>query len=128
MLPIISGGHTAYQDTFLSDILIYYPDPLILSKQTWNTIIEFWHLDLSLTDTFIQDYYSKYGPAPRTSACMLRSYLLSIKLKVTSITVSLRQKSYYLTLRWMIFLSTIIVGPKESLHLEAFQKTFKLTA
>ena len=87
MLPIISGGHSTYQDTFVSDFLIYYPEPFVLSKQTWNTIIEFWHLDLSLTDTFMQDYYSKYGPAPRTPSCMLRSYLLSIKLKVTSITV-----------------------------------------
>ncbi|MFA9466863.1 MAG: hypothetical protein ACERKN_21620 [Velocimicrobium sp.] len=83
MLPIISGGHTAYQDTFISDFFIYYPSPFVLSKQTWNTIIEFWHLDLSLTDTMMQDYYSKFDPAPRTPSCMLRSYLLSIKLKVT---------------------------------------------
>ena len=87
ILPIISGGHSTYQDTFVSDFSIYYPDLFSLSKQTWNTIIEFWHLDLSFTDTFMQDYYSKFGPAPRTPSCMLRSYLLSIKLKVTSITV-----------------------------------------
>lgn len=35
----------------------------------------------------MQDCYSKFGPAPRNPSCMLRSYLLSIKLKVTSITV-----------------------------------------
>jgi hypothetical protein len=86
LLPIISGGHTAYQDTFVSDFLLYYPDPFVLSKQTWNTIIEFWYLDLSLTDTLMQDCYSKYGPEPRLPSCMLRSYLLSIKLKITSIT------------------------------------------
>ena len=51
MLPIISGGHSSYQDTFVSDFSIYYPDLFSRSKQTW------------------------------------RSYLLSIKLKVTSITV-----------------------------------------
>jgi len=49
MLPIISGGHSTYQDTFVSALLIYYPESFVLSKQTWNTIIEFWHLDLSLT-------------------------------------------------------------------------------
>ena len=87
MLPIIFGGHSTYQDTFVSDFLTYYPNPFALSKSTWETIIEFWHLDLSLTDTLMQDCYSKFGPAPRNPSCMIRSYLLSIKLKVTSITV-----------------------------------------
>ena len=87
MLPVFSGGHSTYQDTFVSDFLTYYPNPFALSKSTWETIIEFWHLDLSLTDTMMQDYYSKFGPTPRNPSCMLRSYLLSIKLKVTSITV-----------------------------------------
>ena len=87
MLPIISGGHSTYQATFISDFLAFYPHPSLLSKQTWTTIIEFWHLDLSSTDTFMQNYYSKFGPAPRNPSFMLRSYLLSIKLKVTSITV-----------------------------------------
>lgn len=32
------------------------------------------------------DSYSKFGPSPRDPASMLRSYLLSIKLKITSIT------------------------------------------
>lgn len=32
------------------------------------------------------DCYSKFGPAPRQPSCMLRSYLLSIKLRITSIT------------------------------------------
>lgn len=87
MLPIISGGHSTYQDTFVSDFLKFYPDPFALSNSTWETIIEFWYLDLSLTDSSMQECYSKFGPAPRLPSCMLRSYLLSIKLKVTSITV-----------------------------------------
>ncbi|WP_113672472.1 hypothetical protein [Vallitalea guaymasensis] len=87
MLPISSGGHSAYQDTFVSNFLAYYPDPFVLSKNTWDTIIHFWHLDLSSTDTLMQNLYSKYGPEPRLPSCMLRSYLLSIKLKITSITV-----------------------------------------
>lgn len=87
MLPVIpSGGHSAYQDTFVSEFLLYYPDPFALSKDTWNIIIEFWYLDLSLTDSIMQDCYSKFGPAPRLPSSMLRSYLLALKLRVTSIT------------------------------------------
>lgn len=86
MLPVISGGHSAYQDSFVSDFLQYYPNPFALSKDTWNTIIQFWHLDLSLTDRMMQDCYSVFGPEPRLPSAMLRSYLLSIKLKITSIT------------------------------------------
>lgn len=86
MLPIISGGHSAYQDTFVSDFIAIYPDPFALSKSTWKTITEFWYLDLSLMDSLLLDSYSKFGPYPRQPSCMLRSYLLSIKLKITSIT------------------------------------------
>ena len=86
MLPVYSGGHTAYQDTFVSDFLKFYPDPFSLAKSTWNVIIEFWHLDLSLTDQLMADSYSRRGPQPRLPSSMLRSYLLSIKFKVTSIT------------------------------------------
>lgn len=87
LLPIYSGGHTAYQDTFVSDFLKFYPDPFAISKSSWEIIVEFWYLDLSLTDTMMQDCYSKYGPKPRLPSCMLRSYLLSIRFKVTSVTV-----------------------------------------
>lgn len=86
MLPIYSGGHAAYQDTFGSDFLTLYPNPMVLPKATWIIIIEFWHLDLSQTDQLMQPCYSKFGPASRQPSCMLRSYLLSIKLKITSIT------------------------------------------
>jgi hypothetical protein len=86
MLPVYSVGHSAYQDTFVSDFLAFYPDPFALTKGTWKTITWFWHLDLSLTDASLMDSYSKFGPAPRLPSCMLRSYLLSIKLRITSIT------------------------------------------
>jgi len=86
MLPVISGGHAAYQNSFLSEFLNFYPDPFSLSKDTWEIIIEFWHLDLSLTDQLMADRYSKHGPEPRLPSSMLRSYLLSIKFKITSIT------------------------------------------
>ena len=86
LLPVSSGGHSAYQDAFASHFLSFYPDPFSLSKGTWETIIEFWHLDLSFTDQILADRYSKLGPHPRLPSCMLRSYLLSIKFKITSIT------------------------------------------
>lgn len=34
----------------------------------------------------MMERYSKQGPEPRLPSCMLRSYLLSIKFKITSIT------------------------------------------
>lgn len=86
MLPCNPGGHTAYQDTFVSEFLKYYPNPFILPKDTWDYIIQFWYLDLSLTDSLMQECYSVFGPQPRLPSCMLRSYLLALKLKVTSIT------------------------------------------
>ena len=86
MLPCIIGGHAAYQDFVLSQIFHFYPDPFSISKDSWETIIEFWHLDLSLTDSLMMNRYSRLGPEPRLPSCMLRSYLLSIKFKITSIT------------------------------------------
>lgn len=86
MLPVSSGGHSAYQDFFVTHFLEHFPNPYVLTKDTWNIIIEFWHLDLSLTDNLMSDCYSKYGPSPRLPSNMLRSYLLSLKLKITSIT------------------------------------------
>ena len=56
----------------------------VLARSTWDIIERFWNLDLSFTDTFMTDKYSKFGPAPRTPSCMQRSYLLSIDFKVTS--------------------------------------------
>lgn len=48
MLPCNPGGHTAYQDTFLSDFLKFYPDHFVLSKSTWDYIVQFCHLNLSI--------------------------------------------------------------------------------
>ena len=43
-------------------------------------------MDLSPVDDLMRDRYSVFGPEPRLPSSMLRSYLLSIKCKVTSIT------------------------------------------
>ena len=87
MLPVNYGGHTAYQNTFVSDFLNLFPNPFAVPKQTWDIIVKFWYLDLSETDTIMQEFYSLLGkPATRFPSCLLRSYLLSIVLNVNSIT------------------------------------------
>ena len=113
MLPTNPGGHAAYQDTFVSEFLNFYPDPFVLSKNTWDYIVQFWYLDLSPTDSIMRDCYSVFGPEPRLPSCMLRSYLLALKLKVTSITVwcrMLRETPLYAILSGFPFGDTPGVG------------------
>ena len=113
ILPVNIGGHSAYQDTFVSDFLIFYPDPFALSKSSWDYIVQFWYLDLSMTDSILQHCYSIFGPEPRLPSCMLRSYLLALKLKVTSITVwcrMLRETPLYAILSGFPFGDTPGVG------------------
>ncbi len=86
MLPVNCGTHSDYQNFVVKNLRKYYPDPDAIARSTWDIIERFWLLDLSYTDELMQDKYSKFGPAPRTPSCMLRSYLLSIDFKVTSIT------------------------------------------
>lgn len=86
MLPVNSGGHSAYQDFLLDQLRKYYPVPDFFSHSTWDIIDRFWNLDLSFTDEFMWDKYSVFGPKPRTPSCMQRSFLLSIDFKVTSLT------------------------------------------
>lgn len=113
MLPCNLGGHAAYQDTFVSDFLTFYPDPFALPKGTWDYIVQFWYLDLSQTDSIMQECYSVFGPEPRLPSCMLRSYLLALKLKVTSITVwcrMLRETPLYAILSGFHFDDTPGIG------------------
>ena len=113
MLPYNPGGHAAYQDTFVSQFLKFYPDPLVLPKSTWDYIAQFWYLDLSKTDSIMQECYSVFGPEPRPPSCMLRSYLLALKLKVTSITVwcrMLKETPLYAILSGFSFGDTPGVG------------------
>ena len=86
MLSVNCGSHADYQNFVVTNLRKYYPDPSALARSTWDIIERFWNLDLSFTDTFMADKYSKFGPAPRTPSSMQRSYLLSIDFKVTSIT------------------------------------------
>ena len=87
MLPVNTGGHSAYQQTFISAFLSLFPNPFVVPKATWDLIVKFWYLDLSETDTIMLNYYPKSGkPVKRLPSSLLRSYLLSIKLHITSIT------------------------------------------
>ena len=86
MLPVNCGSHADYQNFVVTNLRKYYPNPNTLARSTWDIIERFWNLDLSFTDTFMADKYSKFGPAPLTPSCMQRSYLLSIDFKVTSLT------------------------------------------
>lgn len=86
MLPVNSGGHSAYQNFVVENLRKYYPNPDSIARSTWDIIDRFWNLDLSYTDELLRSKYSVFGPKPRTPSCMQRSYLLSIDFKITSIT------------------------------------------
>ena len=49
MLPVNSGGHTAYQTFVLENLRKYYTDPDALARSTWDIIERFWNLDKSKT-------------------------------------------------------------------------------
>lgn len=54
MLPVNSGGHTAYQNFVVENLHKYYPDPDVFSKSTWDITERFWNLDLTYTDELLQ--------------------------------------------------------------------------
>lgn len=56
MLLVNYGAHAAYQDTFVSKFLKLFPNPFDVPKDTWNIIVKFWYLDLSETDTIMQEF------------------------------------------------------------------------
>ena len=60
MLPVNSGGHTAYQTFLLENLREYYPDPTVFAKSTWDIIERFWNLDLSYTDELLRSKYSVF--------------------------------------------------------------------
>ena len=69
MLPVNVGGHTAYQNTFVSEFLKLYPDPFTVPKSTWDTIVKFWYLDLSETDTILAPFYPSSGKPVNGANC-----------------------------------------------------------
>lgn len=85
--PVNIGGHAAYQKHVLEQLCKYYPNALTsFDSATWDIMEQFWSMDLSPVDNLMQDRYSVFGPEPRLPSNMLRSYLLSIKCKISSTT------------------------------------------
>ena len=114
MKPINLGGHPAYQSRVLAQLRKYYPDAdSSIDAATWDIMEQFWCLDLSPVDQIMWDRYSNFGPAPRLPSDMLRSYLLSLKFKVTSITSwssQLKQNHLYAILSGFVVGDTPGVG------------------
>lgn len=87
MKPVNTGGHPAYQKHVLDQLRKYYPDAdSSLSASTWDIIEKFYTLDLSMVDEIMQDRYSNFGPVPRLPSDMVRSVMLSVEFKITSVT------------------------------------------
>ena len=78
--------HNKYRGFLRKKLREYYPDFSSISKDTWHVYNEFKNLDLSAVDILMQDKYSVFGPIPRPPSCMLRSMLLALKFKITSVT------------------------------------------
>ena len=65
MLPVNSGGLTAYQNFVVENLRKYYPNPDSISRTTWGSIDHFWNLDLSYTDERMISKYSIFSPKTR---------------------------------------------------------------
>ena len=78
MLPIYSPeSHSLYQDFFISNFLLYYPDPFSISRQTWKIIVQFWHLDLSQTTSILLGSNSDLLHEIQFPCCVLTCFLLN---------------------------------------------------
>lgn len=86
MLFVPENSHAVYQDFLISIFLISYHDPFVISKKRWDIILHFYDLDLSETNTILSELYSARGPLARIPSDMMRSYFLSIKLGISTIT------------------------------------------
>ncbi|MBQ9437991.1 MAG: hypothetical protein IJU50_06625, partial [Lachnospiraceae bacterium] len=87
MKPINLGGHAAYQTNLITRLKQYYPDAFTrFGPSLWNTIGKFFSMDLTKIDTLMYDRYSIFGPPPRLPSDMVRSYMLSLVMKITNFT------------------------------------------
>ncbi len=82
MLPVNCGSHADYQNFVVTNLRKYYPNPNALARSTWDIIERFWNLDLSFTDTFMTDKYSKLvQPHELLLACnVLTFFPLTLRL------------------------------------------------
>lgn len=87
MKPVINPAcHAEYQDFVVSQLV---KNPHLLrdaDKELKEIATRFFQVDLSFVNEIMQDRYSNLGRSPRLPSDMLRSYMLSLMLKVHSIT------------------------------------------
>ena len=86
MIPIYTTNHRHYKQRCRIFLQNSYPNLETIPTRIRKTINMITYPDLSYIDDIMRNYYSKYGPAPRPASCMLRSLLLAMICKVTSIT------------------------------------------
>ena len=86
MIPIYTTNHRHYKQRCRIFLQNSYPNLETIPTRIRKTINMITYPDLSYIDNIMRNYYSKYGPAPRPASCMLRSLLLAMICKVTSIT------------------------------------------
>lgn len=66
-----------------------YPDPFAVPKDTWDTIVKFWYLDLSETDTILAPFYPLSGkPASRFPSCIFDRHQIPFKPDTGDICIS----------------------------------------
>ena len=86
MIPTYTTNHRHYKQRCRIFLQNSYTNLKIIPNIIRKAINMITYPDLSYIDDIMRNYYSKYGPAPRPASCMLRSLLLAIICKVTSIT------------------------------------------
>jgi len=84
MKPYNPGGHIAYQNHLVSQMLSLGVNSV--DTELMSIANQFYQLDLSYIDRMMESYYSVLGAIPRLPSDMIRSILLSLKLKITSLT------------------------------------------
>ena len=65
MLPVNTGGHSAYQNFVVENLRNYYPNPDCMPKSTWEIMKRFYLKDLTQIDVVMRDRYSVFGPSLR---------------------------------------------------------------
>lgn len=86
MIPNYTTNHRHYKQRCHIFLQNSYPNLKIIPNIIRKAINMITYPDLSYFDDIMRNYYSKYGPTPRPTSCMLHSLLLGVICKVTSIT------------------------------------------
>ena len=108
LLPVNPGGHAIYQDTFVSDLLKFYSDPFALPKNAWDYIVQFWYLDLSQSDSIMQECYSVLLPESHLPNFLTyKKSSLTIINFISKITMKFTYNSHYTSIKTYSFMSSI---------------------